>query len=88
MDEIRTRQKKELKSLEGEKRASVKKAKSLKGKKGKEALARYGLCMLDCFMSFLNLISMSIEVLKKSLKKSLSYYKRNMKTKFRKMEVM
>lgn len=38
MDEIRTRHKKELKSLEGEKRASLKKAKALKGKKGKEAL--------------------------------------------------
>jgi len=37
MDEILTRHKKELKSLEGEKRASLKKAKALKGKKGKEA---------------------------------------------------
>jgi hypothetical protein len=40
MDEIQTRHKKELKALDGEKRAAIKKAKALKGKKGKEALAR------------------------------------------------
>lgn len=41
MEETTTRHKKELKALEGEKRAAIKKAKGLKGKKGKEALARY-----------------------------------------------
>lgn len=39
MEETQTRHKKELKALDGEKRAAIKKAKALKGKKGKEALA-------------------------------------------------
>lgn len=40
MEDTIARQKKELKALEGEKRAAVKKAKGVKGKKGKELLAR------------------------------------------------
>eukprot|EP00562_Extubocellulus_spinifer_P029590 CAMPEP_0178724982 /NCGR_PEP_ID=MMETSP0699-20121125/26403_1 /TAXON_ID=265572 /ORGANISM="Extubocellulus spinifer, Strain CCMP396" /LENGTH=42 /DNA_ID= /DNA_START= /DNA_END= /DNA_ORIENTATION= len=41
MDDLRARQKKELKALEGEKRNHLKKTKATagKGKKGKEALA-------------------------------------------------
>mmetsp|Transcript_23495 Transcript_23495/g.65357 ORF Transcript_23495/g.65357 Transcript_23495/m.65357 type:complete len:316 (+) Transcript_23495:322-1269(+) len=38
-DQMESRHKKELKALEGEQRAATKKAKALKGKKGKEALA-------------------------------------------------
>ena len=38
-EELETAHKKALKALEGEKRAAIKKAKALKGKKGKEALA-------------------------------------------------
>ncbi|KAL7565148.1 hypothetical protein ACA910_021526 [Epithemia clementina (nom. ined.)] len=38
-EEMETRHKKELKALDGEKRAALKKAKALKGKKGKDALA-------------------------------------------------
>ena len=38
-EEIETKHKKALKALEGEKRAAIKKAKALKGKKGKEAMA-------------------------------------------------
>jgi hypothetical protein len=41
MDEIVSRHKKEVKQLEGEKRAALKKAKSLKGKKAKEETASY-----------------------------------------------
>jgi len=40
MEEIQTCHKKELKAIDGEKRAAIKKAKALKGKKGKEALVR------------------------------------------------
>ena len=40
-EEVESRHKKELKALEGEKRAALKKAKALKGKKGKEAIERY-----------------------------------------------
>jgi len=40
-DQVETRHKREVKALEGEKRAAAKKAKALKGKKGKEAQARY-----------------------------------------------
>ena len=40
-EEMESRHKKELKSLEGEKRAALKKAKALKGKKGKEAIETY-----------------------------------------------
>jgi OTU domain-containing protein 6 len=39
MEDLETAHKKALKTLEGEKRAAIKKAKALKGKKGKEALA-------------------------------------------------
>ena len=39
-DELESRHKKEAKALEGEKRAALKKAKALKGKKGKEAQAK------------------------------------------------
>ncbi|KAL3903877.1 MAG: hypothetical protein SGARI_005181 [Bacillariaceae sp.] len=39
VEELETAHKKALKALEGEKRAALKKAKALKGKKGKEALA-------------------------------------------------
>jgi hypothetical protein len=39
MEETQARHRKELKSLEGEKRAALKKAKGAKGKKAKEALA-------------------------------------------------
>jgi hypothetical protein len=41
MEEIQSCHKKELKALEGEKRSAIKKAKGLKGKKGKDALTRY-----------------------------------------------
>jgi hypothetical protein len=41
MEEIQSRHKKELKVLDGEKRSAIKKAKALKGQRGKEALARY-----------------------------------------------
>ena len=41
-EEMETRHRKEVKSLEGEKRAALKKAKTLKGKKGRDALNRYG----------------------------------------------
>jgi hypothetical protein len=40
MEEIQSRHKKELKALDGEKRSAIKKAKALKGKKGKDALER------------------------------------------------
>jgi len=40
-EEIESRHKKELKALDGEKRAALKKAKALKGKKGKDAIERY-----------------------------------------------
>ena len=40
MEEIQSRHKKELKVLDGEKRSTIKKAKALKGQRGKEALAR------------------------------------------------
>lgn len=39
--EAESKHKKELKALDGEKRAALKKAKTLKGKKGKEATERY-----------------------------------------------
>lgn len=39
MEETQTRHRKEVKSLEGEKRAALKKAKGTKGKKAKEAVA-------------------------------------------------
>lgn len=38
---MEARQKKELKALEGEKRAALKKAKGTKGKKAKDAVAEY-----------------------------------------------
>ena len=40
MDDIQSRHKKELKALDGEKRSAIKKAKVLKGKKGKDAVER------------------------------------------------
>lgn len=40
MEKLEARHRKELKALEGEKRAALKKAKSTKGKQAKEALAR------------------------------------------------
>jgi hypothetical protein len=40
MEEVQSRHKKELKALDGEKRSAIKKAKALKGKKGKDALER------------------------------------------------
>lgn len=39
-EEVEGRHKKELKAFDGEKRAALKKAKALKGKKGKEAVER------------------------------------------------
>lgn len=39
MEEIESRHRKELKALDGEKRAALKKAKGTKGKKAKEVLA-------------------------------------------------
>ena len=41
MEEIAARHRKEVKALDGEKRAAVKKAKSTKGKKAKEEIAAY-----------------------------------------------
>lgn len=39
MEEIQSRHKKEIKVLDGEKRSAIKKAKALKGQRGKDALA-------------------------------------------------
>ena len=50
MEEIQARHRKELKSLEGEKRAALKKAKGTKGKKAKDALAAWVLCHLIMMM--------------------------------------
>ena len=41
LEEMESRHRKEVKALDGEKRAALKKAKALKGKKGKDAQARY-----------------------------------------------
>jgi hypothetical protein len=41
MEEVQSRHRKEVKAWDGEKRAALKKAKALKGKKGKETLERY-----------------------------------------------
>jgi hypothetical protein len=40
MEAVQSRHRKEVKAWDGEKRAALKKAKALKGKKGKETLAR------------------------------------------------
>jgi hypothetical protein len=40
MEEVQSRHRKEVKAWDGEKRAALKKAKALKGKKGKDALDR------------------------------------------------
>ena len=48
MEEINSRHKKEVKVLDGEKRSAIKKAKALKGQRGKEALARYEYATVTC----------------------------------------
>lgn len=51
MEELQSQHRKELKALDGEKRAAIKKAKATKGKKAKDEIARYvqyhreGLCV-------------------------------------------
>ena len=41
MEELLSQHRKEIKSLDGEKRAAIKKAKSTKGKKAKDEITRY-----------------------------------------------
>jgi NAD(P)H-hydrate repair Nnr-like enzyme with NAD(P)H-hydrate dehydratase domain len=43
MEDILTRQRKEFKALDGEKRAAIKKAKTTKGKKAKDEIQAYVL---------------------------------------------
>jgi hypothetical protein len=53
MEETQSRHRKELKTLEGEKRAALKKAKGTKGKKAKEVLKAcvQDACDLRCCMT-------------------------------------
>mgnify|MGYP000076606127 CR=1 FL=1 len=48
-DEIKARHRKELKTLEGEKRAAIKKTKSTAGKKAKALVSEY-VGTLSCFL--------------------------------------
>ena len=70
MEELLSQHRKEIKALDGEKRAAIKKAKATKGKKSKDDIARYVYeGMLPVLLSYHNIVDSFIEfsVISKSM---------------------